>query len=211
MKNKHLGLFNATILTICGFIGFLGCFSVVTTDIIGTIVVDGYNPISQTISDLAINRKAWIQDIGLNLFAASFAASGVGFLILNLGDWKWKTGSILLFVLAVDILVISEFDKYADLDSFGSTVHFTCVIILAITFTLMLLLTAGGLSKVSQNWRIFNLAIAFIWAATAPFFFVISNSWNGAYERFLSLIVIVWVARASKLLFSKSKPSSILR
>lgn len=205
MKNKYLGLSSAKILTICGFIGFLGCFGVVITDIIGTIVVDGYNPISQTISDLAINRKAWIQDVGLNLFAASFAACGIGFLILNMGGWKWKAGSISLFVLAVDILVISEFDKYADADSFGSTVHFACVIVLAIVFTLMLLLTAGGLSRVSQGWRFFNLATAFIWAATAPFFFVVSNSWNGAYERALSLIVIVWVAKASKLVFDKGK------
>lgn len=203
MRNQYFGLSSATILTICGFIGFLGCFGVVVTDIIATIVVDGYNPISQTISDLAINQKAWIQDVGLNLFAASFAACGIGFLIIDMGDWKWKVGSILLFVLAADILVISEFDQYANADSFGSTVHFACVIILAITFTLMLILTTDGLSKVSQNWRSFNLATAFIWAATAPFFFVVSDSWNGAYERFLSLIVIVWVTRASKLLFDK--------
>ncbi|MGB7083987.1 MAG: DUF998 domain-containing protein [Phormidesmis sp.] len=203
MKIKHFGLSNSTILTICGFVGLFGCFSVVITDIVGTIVVDGYNPISQTISDLAINKKAWIQDVGLNLFAASFAACGIGFFILDMDGWKWKVGSILLFVLAVDILVISEFDRYADLDSFGSTVHLSCVVVLAVVFTLMLVLTASGLSKVNQSWRSFNLVTAFIWALMAPVFFVTPNSLNGAYERLLSLIVIAWVTRASKLLLDK--------
>ena len=210
MENKHFGLSTSNILIACGLIGFLGCFSVIITDIIGSIVVDGYNPVSQTISDLAINEKAWIQDTGLNLFAASFAACAIGFLILDLDDWKWKAGSILLFVLAIDILIISEFDKYSDQDSFGSTVHLSCVIVLAIVFTLMLVLTASGLSKAGHGWRSFNLLIAFTWAATAPFFFGVSNSWNGAYERFLSLIVILWITRASSLLLNKGKARGII-
>lgn len=201
MKNNYFGLSRSTILKLCGFVGFLGCFSVVITDVIGVLVVDGYNPVSQTISDLAIDRKAWIQDMGLNLFAVSFAACGTGFLLLKRGDWKWKAGSCLLFVLAADILIISEFDRYADLDSFGSTVHFACVIVLAVVFTLMLILTANGLPKLGRRWRLFNLALAFLWAATAPFFFVVSDSWNGLYERLLSLIVIAWVLSASRLLW----------
>ena len=99
-------------------IGLFGCISVVLTDIIGTLVVDGYNPIKQTISTLAINEKAWIQDIGLNLFAASFAACGLGFWIMDLRSGpRGKVGSTLLFLLAIDILVISERDTYGDLSS----------------------------------------------------------------------------------------------
>lgn len=200
MEDKYFGLPVSKILTICGFIGIFGIISVVLTDIVGSIVLDDYNPVKQTISNLAIGEAAWIQDVGLNFFAASFAACGIGFLILNMGGWKWKTGSSLLFVLAADILIISEFDKYADLNSFGSTVHLACVIILAITFTLALVLTASGLSNVEQSWRPFNLVVAFIWAVLAPIFFIISTDWDGAYERFLSLIVIVWIARASMML-----------
>lgn len=208
MEKKYLGLSTSTILEICGFVGLFGCFSVVITDIIGAIVVDSYNPISQTISDLAINRKAWIQDVGLNLFAASFAAGGIGFLILNIGDWKWKAGSILLFVLAVDILMLSEFDQYANRDNFGSTVHLACVIILAAVFTLMPILTANGLSKVNRSWGYFNIITAFVWGIMSPVFFVVPNGWNGAYERLVSLIVIGWVARASMFLLHRGRAHS---
>ncbi|MGF1459714.1 MAG: DUF998 domain-containing protein [Leptolyngbyaceae cyanobacterium] len=208
MSRQYLGLSASTILIVCGLVGLVGCISVVATDIIGAIVVDSYNPISQTISALAIERKAWIQDVGLNLFAASFAACGVGFILLNLGNWKWRVGSALLFALAADILMISEFDKYADRDGFGSTVHLTCVIILATLFALMLLLTTHGLSKVSRNWQIFNLATAFTWGVMSPIFFVTPNSWNGAYERLISLIVIGWVTRASTLLLDQGRAAN---
>jgi len=63
----------------------------------GAIAVDGYNPIQQTISNLAINQKAWIQDIGLNLFAVSFAAYGADECFLSLIVIAWTAqASILL-------------------------------------------------------------------------------------------------------------------
>lgn len=194
---------NSKLLLVYGLIGLLGCISVVVTDLIGIVVVDGYNPIAQTISDLAINRKAWIQDIGLNLFAASFATCAVGLFSLNLGGWKWKTGAGMLLILAVDILIISEYDKYADRSSFGSTVHFTCVCVLGVLFTLAPALLSLSLHKVSRGWQLFSLWTAICWGVLSPIFFFIPNGWNGAYERFLSLIVILWVAFISWLLIQK--------
>lgn len=191
---------NKKLLLVCGLVGLFGCISVVVTDLIGIIVVDGYNPIAQTISDLAINRKAWIQDIGLNLFAASFAACAIGLFSLNLGGWKWKAGASILLMLAVDILVISEYDKYADLDSFGSTVHFTCVCILGVLFTVSPMLLSFRLHKISRGWQLSSRWTAIVWAVLSPIFFFTPNGWNGLYERLLSLIVIVWVALISWLL-----------
>ena len=57
------------LLQVCGYIGLFGCIAAVVTDIIGIIVVEKHNPISETISALAITKYAWIQDLGLNLFA----------------------------------------------------------------------------------------------------------------------------------------------
>ncbi|NJL84803.1 MAG: DUF998 domain-containing protein [Leptolyngbyaceae cyanobacterium SM1_1_3] len=194
---------NKKLLLVCGLIGLFGCISVVITDLIGIVVVDGYNPISQTISDLAIHKKAWIQDIGLNLFAASFVACAVGLFSLNLGGWKWKTGAGILLLLAVDILIISEYDQYADLSSFGSTVHFTCVCILGVLFTIAPALLSFKLHKVSRGWQLFSLWTAICWGVLSPIFFFTPNGWNGAYERFLSVIVIMWVAFISWLLVQK--------
>ncbi|KAI9132270.1 hypothetical protein [Acaryochloris sp. CCMEE 5410] len=62
---------------ICGFVGLVGCFAALLTDIIGTIVVQKHNPISETISSLAIGKAAWIQDSGLDLFAAGLIACAI--------------------------------------------------------------------------------------------------------------------------------------
>ncbi len=97
---------NSRLYLICGLVGMVGCISGLLTDFIGIVAVDGYNPIAQTISALAITEKAWIQDTGLNLFAASCAACAVGLFSMNLGDWKWKAGVSLLLLLAVDILLV---------------------------------------------------------------------------------------------------------
>ncbi len=203
MKKEYFGISTARILKVCGAIGLFGCVSVVATDIIGAAVVNGYNPIKQTISTLAINERAWIQDVGLNLFAASFAACSVGFGIMDLGGIRWKIGSILLFLLAANILVISEFDTYADASSFGSTVHLACVVILGILFILAPWLTAFGLKQVSRSYYLYSLATAGIWGALSFVFFLIPTRWDGAYERFIAMIVIAWVAAVSWLLFTQ--------
>lgn len=93
------------------------------TDFIGIVVVDGYNPITQTISDLAIAKKAWIQDIGSNLFAAAFVTCAIGLFSMSLGGWKWKTGAAMLLLSDGDILLISEHDKYAGSEGVGAAIH----------------------------------------------------------------------------------------
>ncbi|MGB3766749.1 MAG: DUF998 domain-containing protein [Phormidesmis sp.] len=205
MRKKYFGLSTAWILIVLGVVGLFGCLSVVVTDIVGALAVKGYNPITQTISSLAITDRAWIQDVGLNLFSASFAACGAGFLILDLGKLRWKIGSILLLLLAVDILVISEYDTYADADSFGSTVHLACTVILGGLFILAPWLTAFGLKHIGRRYYLYSLATAGFWGAFSFVFFLIPTNWDGAYERFLSLIVIAWVMLASWLLVDQGR------
>lgn len=191
------------LLLLCGLIGIFGCVSVVITDLVGIIVVDGYNPISQTISALAIGRKAWIQDVGLNLFVISFLACSIGLFSLNLGGWKWKAGAGILPIIALDILIISEYDRYADLSSFGSTVHYVCVCVLGVLFTLAPALLSFRLQMISRGWQLFSLWTAIAWGVLSPIFFFTPNGWNGAYERFIALIMVAWVALISWLLVQK--------
>ncbi len=196
---------NSRLLLICGLVGIFGCVSVLLTDFIGIVAVDGYNPISQTISALAITEKAWIQDTGLNLFAASCAACALGLFSMNLGDWKWKAGVSLLLLLAIDILLISEHDKYAGREGVGAATHIYCVYALGLLFTLVPLLISFGLKKISRGWHLFSLWIAIAWAIVSPVFFFIPTNWDGAYERFVSLIMITWVALISWLLIQKGR------
>lgn len=196
---------NSQLLLICGLVGLVGCVSVLVTDFIGIVVVDGYNPIAQTISALAITEKAWIQDTGLNLFAVAFASCAVGLFSIKLGGWKWQAGVSLLLLLAVDILLISEHDKYAGREGVGAAIHIYCVYALGPLFTLAPLLISFGLKKISRGWHLFSLWIAIAWAILSPIYFFIPNGWDGAYERFVSLIMIMWVALISWLLVQKGR------
>ncbi len=191
------------LLLLCGLVGLFGCISVLLTDFIGIVAVDGYNPIAQTISDLAIEKKAWIQDIGLDLFALSFGTCAIGLFSMNLGDWKWKTGVSILLLLAIDILLIAEHNKYAGREDVGAAIHIYCVYALGLLFTIAPLLISFGLKKISRGWYLFSLWTAIVWAVLSPIFFFIPTSWDGAYERFISLIMIVWVALISWMLVQK--------
>lgn len=191
---------------VCGGIGLLGCISVIVTDIIGIIVVDNHNPISETISSLAITEYAWIQDSGLDLFAAAFAACAVGLFSLNLGGWKWQTGTSMLLLLAIDIFLIAEHNKYAGReDVVGAAIHIYCVYALGILFSLAPFLLSFGLRKLRGNRHLYSLGTAITWAVLAPIFFFIPNGWDGAYERALSLIVIAWVAVISWMLVKEGR------
>ena len=155
---------HSNLLLVCGIVGLFGCAAVLVTDVIGIFSVEGYNPVSQTISALAITEKAWIQDSGLNLFAASIAACAAGLFLISLGGWKWKVGSFLLLLLAVDILLISEHDKYAGREGVGASIHIYCVYALGILFTLAPFLLSFGLQRVSRGWHLFSLWTAIFWA-----------------------------------------------
>lgn len=181
-----------------------GCAALLLTDIIGIFAVEGYNPITQTISALAITEKAWIQDTGLNLYAVSFVACAIGLFSMNLGGWKWKTGVSMLLLLAVDILLISEHDKYAGReDVVGAEIHIYCVYALGLLFTLAPLLISFGLKKISRGWYLYSIATAISWMVLSAIFFLIPTGWDGAYERLISLITVAWVALISWLLFQK--------
>ncbi|MGB3299353.1 MAG: DUF998 domain-containing protein [Phormidesmis sp.] len=205
MPKTYLGLPTSKLLLICGVVGIFGCASVLLTNAIGTVVVDGYNPISQTISDLAIAEKAWIQDTGLDLFAVSFITCAIGLLALNLGGLRWRAGAFTMLLLAVDIALIAEHNKYANREGVGTAIHIYCVYALGALFTAAPLLMAAGLRKISHGWYLYSLGTAASWAVLSPLFFFTPTSWDGAYERFISLIMITWVALISWLLIQKAK------
>ena len=118
---------------ICGVIGMFGCLAVILTDVVGIILVDRHNPISDTISALAIEKYAWVQDIGLDLYAVAIIACASGLYAWNLDGTKWKIGTILLFLLGIDIVLIAEHNQYAGREGVGASIHIQCVYALGFT------------------------------------------------------------------------------
>ena len=190
---------------ICGIIGIFGCISVILADIIGIIVVEEHNPISETISALAITKSAWIQDLGLDLYAVAMFACALGLFQWNLGGRKWKIASVLLVLLGIDIILIAEHNQYAGREGIGASIHIQCVYALAVLFAAITLLLSFDLRRIGRNWYRYSMGTALIWIVLAPIFFFVPDNINGAYERFISLITIAWVAAISWLLIKRGK------
>lgn len=203
-KQKNTSLKSRLWLT-CGVIGIIGCFAAIASNIIGVIVVEDHNPISQTISALAIEKYAWIQDIGLDMFATGLIACALGLYVWNLNGIRWKIGNFLLLLLGIDIYIIAEHNKYAGRPGVGANIHIYCVYALGLLFTALTLLLAFGLRKVGRNWYRFSIGTSIFWIVLAPIFFFVPTNIDGAYERFISLIMITWVAAISWLLIKKGR------
>lgn len=179
---------------ITGIVGFIGCVTIIVADLTAGFVVNDYNPISETISDLAAGQRSWILDNGIQVFAFGVIACSIGLYVWNLDKnrIRWTMGSILLFLLGVDIIIIARHNAYGDGVPTGTEIHIYLVYFLGIAFALITWLFANGFKSISQFWSRVSLGIGTIWLFLAPLFFVAPNSWNGAYERFLGLIMITW-------------------
>lgn len=181
----------------------LGSFAVVAANIIGILLVEQHNPISETISKLAIGDYAWIQDLGLDLFAISLFAIAIGLFKWSVGGWRWQTGAFLLILLCFDILVIAEHNQYAGQDNSGANIHIHAVYVLGLLVALAALLLGFDLRRISRNWSRFSIGLSIVWTVLGPIFFVVPTSWNGAYERFVALIMVTWVVALSGLLIQR--------
>ena len=193
------------LLLVCGSIGIFGCLSVIIADIIAIMVVENHNPISETISALAITEYAWIQDLGLDLYAAAIIACGIGIYKWSLKGLQWKITSVLLILLGIDVILIAEHNQYAGREGVGASIHIQCVYALAVLFATITLLLSFGLRKVGRNWYRYSMGTAIIWTVLAPIFFFVPTNLDGAYERFISLITISWVAAISWLLIKQGQ------
>lgn len=186
----------------CGIIGIVGSLIVVIADFVGIAVVDDYNPITQTISNLAIGKYGWIQDVGLNLYGVSLFVLAIALWRWDIGDWRWRLGAALVFLIGIDILVISEYDRYAgDPNSFGRTVHLYAVYVLGVLLPLVGVLCSFGLRRVGQKWQYISWAIAAIWIVCGPPFFQVPTNYDGLYERFVATILLCWTVVTSWLVF----------
>ena len=191
----------------CGIVALLGCGLVTAANLIGILVVEDHNPFSETISKLAIGKYAWIQDAGLDAYAAGLFALALGLYLTLSGGWRWRLGLGLLVILSIDVILIAEHNQYAGRPGRGAAIHIYLVYALYALFTLVSFLLAAPLKKLGDAWRKFSLAVSAAWFVLAPLFFIVPDSWDGAYERFLALFLLVWVAALAWRLVRSCAPA----
>jgi hypothetical membrane protein len=185
-----------------GIAGIGGCVAAIAADAAAIRVVDGYDPISQTISDLAAGPHAWIEDTGL-------VALGVGILFVAGGllDWRrsgrrWLAGTLTTALMGAVVVVLALHDAYGARPA-DSVVHMTLVRILGGLFFASALLLARDLGRNHGWWPAYSRILAFVWLLLAVPFFFLPTDLDGAYERGLALLVMAWLVGASLILIRR--------
>ncbi|HEX5418848.1 MAG TPA: DUF998 domain-containing protein [Gammaproteobacteria bacterium] len=191
----------------CGVLGLFGCVASVATDIAGVIVSPTKGFVHDTISSLAAGPFDWIQDIGLSWLALGMIAVGCALYRWHLGGWAWKLGSGLLTALAVTMLLITVREKYAKLVPHGLVIHQSLVYTTGVVFAFISLLTAKGFNRVRPRWMYYGVTTAVLWILAAPILYIIPDRWEGIYERFVALLMVIWLAVASYLLIRSAMRS----
>jgi hypothetical membrane protein len=174
-----------------GAVAAAGAAILILTDLVGSALAPGYDPIADSISDLAAGRLSWIQDFGLVAFAIGLAALAAG--LARTGEGRlWTTGVVLLALLAADVAVIAIHDEYGDGEPGGLVLHLELVYLLGGLFAAATLCLAPGLWRERRAWGAFDAAIAGLWIVLAPIFFFVPTPYDGAYERGIALLVLAW-------------------
>jgi hypothetical protein len=106
----------------------------------------------------------------------------------------------LLFLLGLDIILLARHDAYGDGLPGGIEVHIYLVYFLGITFPLIAWFAGSGLKQISRRWAQLSRGLAVAWLVLAPPFFFVPDAWDGAYERFLGLLMVGWVVSVALLL-----------
>ncbi|SDK10932.1 DUF998 domain-containing protein [Microbulbifer yueqingensis] len=183
------------------YIALAACVLVVLSDVIGWLVVDRHNPITETISTLAIGKYAWIQDLGLDIFGVGLIAAAIALLRWDFGGWRrWVSAALLLLIAGV-IFVISEYNQYRGYDDFGGKVHRACSFSLYALVFLLAIFLAFELREIGRRYFLFSLSFAGLWLVGGPLFmFLVPTTVDGAVERLLGLAFVSWVAMLAWLL-----------
>lgn len=197
----------STIYKICGGLGIMGSIMVLVADIAGIIVHEKHDPISDTISMLAIGNYGWIQDWGIDLLALGYLALAIGLYNWKRKGIKWIMSLIILFLISINLVMIAEHNQYVGrLGYTGFDIHIELVYILAGLFFVLNILISFDLKDLKPFLKKFSLWIALLWLVFAPILMLIPDSYDGAYERLVCIMLVVWPAMVSyQLLKLKDK------
>ena len=193
------------VMRVAGALALTGCAAVVIANLVGSIVIDGHDWVRDTISYLAEGQYAWIQDLGLLVFAAGVVALSLGLWRLDLGGARWKAGALCLLLMGLDVVLIALRHEYGERTPEGIVIHSQAVWALGALFALALLLLSRGFGRVAPGWRKGTLAVAVAWIVLAPPFFMIPTGFDGLYERGLALLVIGWIVPVAVLLLAEGR------
>lgn len=172
----------------------------IVCDVAAMTTVPGYDPIRETISELAAGAGERFEDPGLYALAAALLLILVRFVRAGSLSRSAYAGLGFLLLMAAVVAAIAGWDAYdapggaMEKGSFALAAHKKMVWILGGAFFGAATFLAGEMGQTGgEKWRRASLVVAFLWLLTAPVFFFVPTSVDGLYERLLAVLVIVWI------------------
>ena len=196
---------NEQLLVAAGFMAISGSIALILGNILGSIVVPNHDWVADTVSDLAAGKFEIIQDVTLYAYAASLIACAVGAANLHQDGARWNLGIGCMVLLAMCVVIIGARNEYGDQDDEGIVIHIYVVYFLGILFAALFLTMARGMAIIAKRYAFISYACATCWTLGAPIFFFMPTQYDGAFERALGLITIVWVCLFAWMLISVAR------
>ncbi len=178
-------------------VALFACAFAALCDIIMWFLVEGYDPLAQTISELAAGPHHWIQDTGIVVFVCGVISLTLGLIFRGKSDLEsWIVRGALL-LLAADIALIALWNEYGDGDAGGPVIH--RYLLMGLYVLVPAVLWFGTSVPPAQGARLAKLGkgAAIGWLLLAPLFYAVPEGFNGLYERMLALVMLGSVAGAA--------------
>lgn len=188
------------LLIFCGAIGLIGSVMLAVGNIVGSMVVPGHDWVADTVSDLAAGEHEIIQDFSLYGYAAALIACAIGAAHYHLGRGWWSIGVLSLTLLALLVTLVGARNEYGDGDDEGLVLHIYFVYGLGVLFTVAPFAMARGMGIDGAVYRWIAWITGAFWAIGAPIFFFLPTEWDGAWERGLGVVTMVFIMALSVLL-----------
>lgn len=195
----------ADLLLWMGSLGLLGCFALIAGTFVAPHFVPHYDPVADTISDLAAGEGEIVMDLALYGFATGLIATALAASHAHLGRFGWSVGVVSLAILGALVIVIGARNEYGDGDNEGVVIHIYLVYGLGVFFLLAPLVMASALRKYHPRAGTFIIAMAILWGLAAPVFFFLPTGIDGLYERALGLIACAMVATLSAVFLMRGR------
>ncbi|NNU17625.1 DUF998 domain-containing protein [Parvularcula sp. ZS-1/3] len=197
--------FGWTPYVVLGGAALFGCAATILCDMVMWFLVEDYNPVADTISELGAGPYAELQDTGITLFALGIVALGIG-LVLRGQPGKLPTAvRAAFFALAADVAAIALYNEYGDGDVGGLVLHRWFV---AAAYGLVGFLFLAGPTAAEQmegKLKRISRILGVLWILTAPIFYLLPTAWDGGFERILAMFIVLPVAFAGRQLMRTPK------
>lgn len=184
----------STTTTALSFSALAGCVIVILADFSMWFIVDGYNPLRGSISDLGAGPHHMIQDIGIAAYAlAILCLVGITFTHRNPDESPWLLRTALLG-LSIAIILIAFWNEYGDGQPGGLEIHNYLLMALYLCVAIIIWLSKNLSLNRQIGGGVLSTGILIVWLIAAPSLLLMPDSIYGAYERILALVMIGVVA-----------------